>query len=155
MNCYFSSQCTRCRRPTLLTTICFTSTLTDMFIYVKSFSSNIRSSHQRWSIKKGATKNFAKYTCKKMCRSLFLIKLQASGLQPYLEREPVAQVFSFEFCEIFKNTYFTKHLRTTTSEIWKVPIFPNLQKAASVFISDKLDCCTNVPVHYEKLTGQS
>ena len=38
----------------------------------------------------------------------FLIKLQAWAL--------VAQVFSFELCEIFKNTVIIEHLRVTTSE---------------------------------------
>ena len=30
-------------------------------------------------------------------------------------KETPAQVFSFEFCEIFKNVYFIEHLRTATS----------------------------------------
>ena len=28
----------------------------------------------------------------------------------------MAQVFSYEFCEIFKNTFFTEHLWTTASD---------------------------------------
>ena len=28
-----------------------------------------------------------------------------------------AQVFSYEFCDIFKNTYFIEHLRTAASGI--------------------------------------
>ena len=28
----------------------------------------------------------------------------------------LAQVFSFEFCEIFKNTFFTEHLQATAPE---------------------------------------
>ena len=47
--------------------------------------------------KKGTLKNFAKFTGKHCARVCFLRKLQASG------------VFC-EFCEIFKNTYFTEHL---------------------------------------------
>ena len=30
-------------------------------------------------------------------------------------KKTVAQVFSWEFCEIFKNTFFTEHLRETAS----------------------------------------
>ena len=30
-----------------------------------------------------------------------------------INKETLAQVFSCEFFEIFKNTYFTEHLRTT------------------------------------------
>ena len=29
----------------------------------------------------------------------------------FIERVILAQVFSCEFCEIFKNTFFTEHLR--------------------------------------------
>ena len=32
-----------------------------------------------------------------------------------IEKETLALVFSFEFCEISKNTLFTEHLRTTAS----------------------------------------
>ena len=33
-----------------------------------------------------------------------------------------AQVFSCEICEIFKNTYFEKYLRTATGSSWNVPL---------------------------------
>ena len=36
-----------------------------------------RSSHRRYSVKKGVLKDFANFTGKHLCRSLFLIKLQA------------------------------------------------------------------------------
>ena len=32
-----------------------------------------------------------------------------------IKKETLAQVFSCEFCEISKNTFFTEHLWTTTS----------------------------------------
>ena len=35
----------------------------------------------------------------------------ASGLQLYKKKETLALVFSFEFCEISKNTFFTENLR--------------------------------------------
>ena len=35
----------------------------------------------------------------------------ATGLQ--LKKETLVQVFSCEFCEIFKNTIFTEHIRMT------------------------------------------
>ena len=34
-----------------------------------------------------------------------------------IKKETLAQVFSCEFCEIFRKTYFTEHLRTTASGI--------------------------------------
>ena len=33
-----------------------------------------------------------------------------------MKKETVAHVFSFELCEIFKNTYFIEHPKTTASE---------------------------------------
>ena len=57
-----------------------------------------RSSHQRCSIKK-----------------VFLRISQNAEACNFIKKEALAQVFSCEFCEIFKNTFFTEHLRTTTS----------------------------------------
>ena len=37
----------------------------------------------------------------------------------FSKKETLAQVFVCEFCEIFKNTFFTKHLWTTASESGK------------------------------------
>ena len=33
-----------------------------------------------------------------------------------LKKEIMAQMFSCEFCEIFKNTFFTEHLRRSASD---------------------------------------
>ena len=38
------------------------------------------------------------------------------GLQIYLKKETQTQVFSCEFYEIFKDTFFTEHLRVTASD---------------------------------------
>ena len=35
----------------------------------------------------------------------------------FIKKETLSQVFSCEFCEIFKNTFFTKHLWETASAI--------------------------------------
>ena len=56
---------------------------------------------------------FRGFTGKHLCWSLFLIKLQA--LQLYFKTSPT-QVFFCKFWEIFKNTFFTEHLRTTAFE---------------------------------------
>ena len=46
-----------------------------------------------------------------------LIKKGGNGgkkvLTQLIEKETLAQLFSFEFCEISKNTFVTEHLRTT------------------------------------------
>ena len=51
-----------------------------------------------------------------MYQSLFLLKLQAEACH-FIKKETVAQMFSCEFCEIFKNTFFTEHLWTTLSRL--------------------------------------
>ena len=45
----------------------------------------------------------------------FLTKLQASGL--IIKNKTTTQLFSYEFCKIFKNTFFTVYLRATASVI--------------------------------------
>ena len=57
--------------------------------------------------KKGVLKSLAIFTGEHLCRRLLLIKLQAC-----VRKETPTQVFSCEYCEIFKNTYFEEHLRT-------------------------------------------
>ena len=57
-----------------------------------------RSSHPEVFFKKGILKNFAKFTGKRLCYSLFFDKV--AGLRP--GKEFLAQVFTCEFCEIFK-----------------------------------------------------
>ena len=52
-------------------------------------------SHRRCSVKKGVLKNLSKFTGKPLCQTLFFNKV--------------------EFCEVFKNTFFTEHLWTTAS----------------------------------------
>ena len=54
--------------------------------------------------KKGVLKDFAKFTGKHLHQNLFFNK------------EALAQVFSCEFCEVFKSIFFTEHLRTIASE---------------------------------------
>ena len=47
---------------------------------------------------------------------------KAPGLRPHsydsLKKTPEL-VFSCEFCEMFKNTYFVEHLRMTVSTYWR------------------------------------
>ena len=49
-------------------------------------------------------------------RASFLIKLQACC--NFIKKETLAQVFSCDFCEISKNTFFTEHLWATASELY-------------------------------------
>ena len=52
--------------------------------------------------KNGILQNFAKFTAKLLCQSLFLIKLKADACN-FVKKETLAQVFSWKFCKIFKN----------------------------------------------------
>ena len=78
--------------------------------YKIGHSSVLRSSHKRCS-----RKNLIEFTGKHLCQSLFFNKV--AGLRPeacnLIKKETLAQVFSFEFCEISKSTFFTELLRTT------------------------------------------
>ena len=67
------------------------------------------SSRQEVFCKKDILRNFAKFTWVS-----FLLKLQDSVCN-FIKKETLAQVFSCEFCEISKNTYFTEHVWTTAS----------------------------------------
>ena len=57
-----------------------------------------RSSHRRCSVRNRCSQKFRKIGRRLPCQSIFLIK-----------------VFSCKFCDIFKNTFFTEHLRATSS----------------------------------------
>ena len=53
-------------------------------------------------MRKGVLRNFAKFTGKHLCQSLFFNKVAAL----IVKKETLAQVFSSEYCEISKNTFF-------------------------------------------------
>ena len=77
-------------------------------------ATSFRSNHRRCSLKKGVQKNFAKFTWKYLCQSLFFNKV--TGLKPATllkKRRLWHKFFPFEFCEIFKKKFFTEHLHTT------------------------------------------
>ena len=61
---------------------------------------NARSSHPEVFCKKGVYRNFTRFTGKPLCQSLFL-----------------TQVFSCEFCEIFKNTSLHRTPLVAASEM--------------------------------------
>ena len=74
---------------------------------------------QRCSVKKVFLK-FSQNSNKNTCaRVSSLIKLQAEACN-FSKRETLSQVFSCEFSEIFKNTFFTEHLWPTDSEHVKI-----------------------------------
>ena len=64
-------------------------------------------------------RNLANSTGKQLCWSLFLIKLQAWGLQLHLKETP-KQVFSCEIYKSFKNIFFTEHLQWLLPDTFKI-----------------------------------
>ena len=75
------------------------------------------SSHRRCSIKKVAFPVISKNSQENSCaRVTFLIKLKVSACS-FIKKETLAEVFSCEFCKIFKNTLFAEHLYVTVSVI--------------------------------------
>ena len=68
----------------------------------KNSPSEVRSSHRRCSVRKG---NSQENICARV-----------SFLKNFMKKETLAQVFSCEFCEISKNTFFTEHLWAAASE---------------------------------------
>ena len=63
---------------------------------------------------RGVLRNFAKFTGKHLCQSLFFNKVAGAACN-FIKKETLTQVFSCEFCEISKNTFFKEHLRMTAS----------------------------------------
>ena len=93
-----------------------------------------RSSHWRYSVRKGVLINFAKFTGKHLCQSLFFLffvfpcefceiskniffteENTCVGVNKFYQKKIPSEVFLWEYCETFKNTYYEEHLRTTAS----------------------------------------
>ena len=72
----------------------------------------VRNSHPEVFCKKDVLRNFAKFTGRQLCESRFFNKI--AGVVP----ETLSQVFSCEFIEISKTTFFTEHYRVTTSDCY-------------------------------------
>ena len=72
--------------------------------------------------KKGFLKNFAKFTGKHLCQSLFF----------NIKKETLAQVFSCEFCEISKKSFFYGTPPVAASEAIAIDIIGNVWLAVFV-----------------------
>ena len=66
------------------------------------WSVSFRSSHAEVFCEKRVLRNFAKFTGKHLCQSLFFNKSWTSN---FIKKETLAQVFSCEICDISKNTF--------------------------------------------------
>ena len=56
-------------------------------------------------MKKRVLENLAKFKRKHLCQSLFFNKLWGVACN-FIKKETLAQLFSFELCEIFEDTFF-------------------------------------------------
>ena len=73
--------------------------ITKYFSVTSNHLEYTRSSRPEVFCKKVVLRNFAKFTGKQLC--------QRPQACIFIKKETLAQVFSCEFCEIFKNTLFT------------------------------------------------
>ena len=79
-------------------------------------------------MQKGVLRNFAKFTQKHLCQSLFFNKV--AGLRPatLLKKRPGTDVFTCEFCEISKNTSLDRTSLVAASELCALSIYINTLK---------------------------
>ena len=99
-----------CRLTIFSTPRCFSEFWSNLF--------PSRSSCSQMFFKIVVLETSANFTEKHLCLGLFLIQLQVSGLQLFLKKETLTQVFFCEIFEIFKNTFFTEHLRWLLLVFW-------------------------------------
>ena len=67
--------------------------------------------------KKSVLRDFTKFTGKHLCQSLSFNKVAGLSSATFLKKR-LAQVFSCEFYEIFKNNFFTEHFWTASKLNW-------------------------------------
>ena len=77
------------------------------------YGNNHRRNSLKKTCKKGVLENLAIFTGEHMCWNLF--KINPENLQLFSKETPT-QVLSCEYCEIFINIYFEKHLQTAGCE---------------------------------------
>ena len=76
-------------------------------VFKKYMCFHVGRNYRMCFIKNRVLKNLTKFTAKYLCPSLFFNKVAG--------RVTLAQVFSCEYCEIFKNTNFEEQLRGAVS----------------------------------------
>ena len=67
------------------------------------------------------------------------MKLQVLGLQIYIKKETLEQVFSYELCEIFKNSVFAEHLWDCFSSCPSLPL-PSAQEQLNINLHLFIQC---------------
>ena len=86
-----------------------------------------KSRHRRCSVRKGVLKNFAKFTGKHLCQSLFFNKVAGLRLAILLKKRLWHRCLPLNFCKVSKNT-FIEHLRKTASKCCRRFLFKEFSK---------------------------
>ena len=71
-------------------------------------------------MKKDAPRNFTKFTGKHLCQGLYFNFCKPKACN-FIKREALAQVFSCEFYEVSKDTFFTIDFWTATCDFFTEP----------------------------------
>ena len=76
--------------------------------------------------KNGVLRNFSKFTRQHLCQSLYFNKVAGLACN-FIKKETLAQLFSWEFCEISKNNFFDRIppaaasvLITDIFQLWRI-----------------------------------
>ena len=77
-----------------------------------------RSSHWRCAIKKGVVKNFAKFTGKHQCQSVFFSKVWDLRPITILKEGPWHRLFSLNFAKCFRTLFLQNHSRRLLLDFW-------------------------------------
>ena len=72
-----------------------------------------RSSHRRYSVRKGVLRNFAKVTGKYLCQSLYFNKVRPATL---LKQRLWRRCFPMNFAKFLRTPFFAKHFWATASK---------------------------------------
>ena len=78
-----------------------------------------RSSRRRCSIKKGVLRNFAKFTGKHLCQSLFFNKVASLRPATLSKKRLWYRCFLVNFAKFLRISFLTEHLRATASQVVK------------------------------------
>ena len=100
------------------------ATLTKITVYINTVQvilNNVqpikmyRSSRPEIFFEKSAHERFATFTRKHLCQILFSNKVASWGLQNFIKKETLTQLFSCKFSEFFKNSCFYRTLLAAAS----------------------------------------
>ena len=102
-----------------------------------------RSSHQRGSAKKGVIKNFANFTERNLCWSLFLIKLQAFRPEILLKKRLQRGCFLVNYMKFLRTPISRNDM--TASEFGLLHWISYLKKCHLLGKSVSFSLCVNMP----------